>query len=244
MLKYIKLLMSCAVFSAFTQLSHAQGSKSKDKELSKEEEAMEKLLTLPSVFAPSVPTAVETNDIVRVQSIPGIDASTAAALGSSGLNTLIAQTTGDAATRATQLKTLINLVDVYSNTSDSSNVGRRAINASADLSSIISSISATITTDHLDTLSNLDTTHMSTFASDGLSNICCRKLSAITSLIIISLPFFGLLNLHQGPSPITSALNSCIATAYPQFRNAPSVNFIIFPLCTKETDLRSLSIAY
>ena len=171
MLKYIKLLMSCAVFSAFTQLSHAQDSKSKDKELSKEEEAMEKLLTLPSVFAPSVPTAVETNDIVRVQSIPGIDASTAAALGSSGLNTLIAQTTGDAATRATQLKTLINLVDVYSNTSDSSNVGRRAINASADLSSIISSISATITTDHLDTLSNLDTTHMSTFASDGLSNI-------------------------------------------------------------------------
>ena len=92
-------------------------------------------------------------------------------MGSSGLNTLIAQTTGDAATRATQLKTLINLVDVYSNTSDSSNVGRRAINASADLSSIISSISATITTDHLDTLSNLDTTHMSTFASDGLSNI-------------------------------------------------------------------------
>ena len=124
MLKYIKLLISCAVFSACVQLSHAQDSKSKDKELSKEEEAMEKLLTLPSVFAPSVPTAVESNDIVRVQSIPGIDASTAAALGSSGLNTLIAQTTGDAATRATQLKTLINLVDVYSNTSDSSNVGR------------------------------------------------------------------------------------------------------------------------
>jgi hypothetical protein len=171
MLKYLKSLVSIAVFSAFVPLTHAQESKSEDKELSKEEEAIEKLLTLPSTIAPSTSSAIESNDFVRAQSAPGIDAATVSALGTSGLNTLISQTSGDAATRATQLKTLINLVDVYSNVDDSGLVGRRAIDATADLTSIISSISSTITVDHLDTLSNLDTTHMSTFASDGVSNI-------------------------------------------------------------------------
>jgi hypothetical protein len=162
--------VSCSIVT-FVPLSHAQDSKSEDKELSKEEEAIEKLLTLPTTIAPSTSSAIESNDFVRAQSAPGIDAATVSALGTSGLNTLISQTSGDAATRATQLKTLINLVDVYSNVDDSGLVGRRAIDATADLTSIVSSISSTITVDHLDTLSNLDTTHMSTFASDGVSNI-------------------------------------------------------------------------
>ena len=171
MLKHLNKLLAVATLVTFIPLSHAQDSKSEDKELSKEEEAAEKLLTLPSVLAPSAASAIESNSIIQAQSISGIDSATAAALGSAGLSALTSQLSGNAATRATQLKTLVSLVEVFSNAADASLVGRRAIDPTADLTNIINSIATTITTDHLTTLSKLDSSHMTTFASDGVANM-------------------------------------------------------------------------
>ena len=50
----------------------------------KKMEEVEKQLTLPSILAPSAPSAIESNSIIQAQSISGIDSSTAAALGSAG----------------------------------------------------------------------------------------------------------------------------------------------------------------
>ena len=171
MLKYLNKLLAVATIVTFIPLSHAQDSKSDDKELSKEEEEVEKQLTLPSILAPSAPSAIESNSIIQAQSISGIDSTTAAALGTAGISALTSQLSGDTATRATQLKTLVNLVEVFSNAADASLVGRRAIDPTADLTKVITSIATTITTDHLTTLSKLDTTHMTTFASDGVANM-------------------------------------------------------------------------
>jgi hypothetical protein len=170
MSKYLKLLL-LAGFALSFNISNAQETESSETdEKSQEEEQIEKQLTSPSLFIPSAPSAIESNAIIQAQAT-GIDAATLAALGSAGLSTLNSQLSGDAATRATQLKTLVSLVEVFSNSADASLVGRRAINANADVSKVVTSIATTITTDHLSTLSNLDPTHMTTFASDGLSNI-------------------------------------------------------------------------
>ena len=169
MSKYLKLLL-LATFALFNILNAQKSESTGTDEKSGEEEEIEKQLTSPSLFTPSAPSAIESNAIIQAQAT-GIDSATLAALGSAGLTTLNSQLSGDAATRVTQLKTLINLVEVFSNSADASLVGRRAINASADVSKVVTSISTTITTDHLSTLSNLDPTHMTTFASDGLSNI-------------------------------------------------------------------------
>ena len=171
MLNYLNKLLAVATIVTFIPLSHAQDSKSNDKELSKEEEEVEKQLTLPSIIVPSAPSAIESNSIIQAQSISGIDSTTAAALGTAGLSALTSQLSGDSATRATQLKTLVSLVEVFSNAADASLVGRRAIDPTADLTKVITSIATTITTDHLTTLSKLDTTHMTTFASDGVANM-------------------------------------------------------------------------
>jgi hypothetical protein len=170
MSKYLKLLL-LAGFALSFNISNAQETESSETdEKSQEEEQIEKQLTSPSLFISSAPSAIESNAIIQAQAT-GIDAATLAALGSAGLSTLNSQLSGDAATRATQLKTLVSLVEVFSNSADASLVGRRAINANADVSKVVTSIATTITTDHLSTLSNLDPTHMTTFASDGLSNI-------------------------------------------------------------------------
>ena len=171
MSKYLKLFLSNAIFIISTALiSNAQETKSEKNEEAEEDVEIEKQLTSPSIFTPSAPSAIESNPIIQAQAT-GIDSATLAALGSAGLTTLNAQLSGDAATRATQLKTLVSLVEVFSNSADASLIGRRAINTGADISKVVTSISTTITTDHLSTLSNLDPTHMTTFASDGLSNI-------------------------------------------------------------------------
>ena len=171
MSKYLKLFLSNAIFIISTALiSNAQETKSEKNEEAEEDVEIEKQLTSPSIFTPSAPSAIESNAIIQAQAT-GIDSATLAALGSAGLTTLNAQLSGDAATRATQLKTLVSLVEVFSNSADASLIGRRAINTGADISKVVTSISTTITTDHLSTLSNLDPTHMTTFASDGLSNI-------------------------------------------------------------------------
>ena len=76
------------------------------------------------------------------------------------------------AEQATQFKTLVNVVDAYSNVeADASKIGRRAIATGADITSIVGSTVKTVTTDHLKTLSKLDTSHMKTFAGDGIANI-------------------------------------------------------------------------
>ena len=170
MSKYLKLLLLATFALSFNILNAQKSESAGTDEKSEEEQEIEKQLTSPSLFTPSAPSAIESNAIIQAQAT-GIDSATLAALGSAGLTTLNSQLSGDAATRATQLKTLVNLVEVFSNSADASLVGRRAINASADLTKVVTSISTTITTDHLSTLSNLDPTHMTTFASDGLSNI-------------------------------------------------------------------------
>jgi hypothetical protein len=170
MSKYLKLLLLATFALSFNILNAQKSESAGTDEKSEEEQEIEKQLTSPSLFTPSAPSAIESNAIIQAQAT-GIDSATLAALGSAGLTTLNSQLSGDAATRATQLKTLVNLVEVFSNSADASLVGRRAINSSADLTKVVTSISTTITTDHLSTLSNLDPTHMTTFASDGLSNI-------------------------------------------------------------------------
>jgi hypothetical protein len=77
MLNYLNKLLAVATIVTFVPLSHAQDSKSNDKELSKEEEEVEKQLTLPSILVPSAPSAIESNSIIQAQSISGIDSTTA-----------------------------------------------------------------------------------------------------------------------------------------------------------------------
>ena len=51
--------------------------------------------------------------------------------------------------------------------------------------------------------------------SFGRVTICCRKLSAITSLTVILFPVLGLVNSHQGPAPISVAPYNSAASSYP-----------------------------
>ena len=78
----------------------------------------------------------------------------------------------------------------------------------------------------------------------GRVSTCCNIASAITSLIVMVLSFFGFLKVHHGPPSRSSAPNSSRASLYPQSLNPPSVNFMMFPLCTSVTESLSLSIAY
>ena len=70
-------------------------------------------------------------------------------------------------------------------------------------------------------------------------------LSAMTSLITIrsegALP--SCLRTTSSQEIVWSP-NSSAATSYPQARKAPSVYFMMFPLCTRVTDFRSFWIAY
>jgi hypothetical protein len=102
----------------------------------------------------------------------GVDSAEIIALGTANIVSLASKLSGTATEQATQFKTLVNVVDAYSNVeADASKVGRRAIATGADITTIVGSTVNTVTTDHLETLSKLDTSHMKTFAGDGISNI-------------------------------------------------------------------------
>src|SRR6267143_329766 len=81
--------------------------------------------------------------------------------------------------------------------------------------------------------------------SSGRVRSCWNMLSAMTSLMRIrsagALPSY----LRTASSQeIVWSPNSSAATSYPQARKAPSVNFMMFPLCTRVTDFRPFWIAY
>ena len=176
-------------------------------------------LIAPSVLAPSIPDAIQSNN--RVQMLQsGIDASTLSALSATQLSALQGQLTGSASERIKQLKTLVNLVDVYSNSSDQNNVGRRAINTSADINTIISSIASTITADHLDTLSNLDTTQMSTFANDGISNIdnFAARVDVTSALLGDSIATIDATNLTAVVTNLHKTLDADSLVAFKAFK--------------------------
>jgi len=189
-------------FSALFVSAQNSESVNSDKEEEKDEdEEAIKTLTTPSLVPTAELSGIESNDLVKflrnpnrgslsieaggVISASGVSASAKNAIGSSGvasaeiislgssnIKSLASKLSGTAAQQATQFKTLVNVVDAYSNVeADSSKVGRRAIANGADISAIVGSTINTVTTDHLETLSKLDTSHMTTFASDGISNI-------------------------------------------------------------------------
>ena len=108
MSKYLKLLLLATFALSFNILNAQKSESAGTDEKSEEEQEIEKQLTSPSLFTPSAPSAIESNAIIQAQAT-GIDSATLAAIGSAGLTTLNSQLSGDAATRATQLKTLINL---------------------------------------------------------------------------------------------------------------------------------------
>ena len=66
-------------------------------------------------------------------------------------------------------------------------------------------------------------------------------ISAIASLIMMPPPGFPSGIRHHGPPSISTApYDLPCATRYPQSRKAPSVNFMMLPLCTSVTLLRWL----
>ena len=101
----------------------------------------------------------------------GVDSAEIISLGTTNIQSLASKLSGTATVQATQFKTLVNVVDAYSNTSDNGLIGRRAIDTTVDLSTIVSSTVKSVSTEHLDTLSNLDTSHMKTFATGGIKYI-------------------------------------------------------------------------
>ena len=182
-------------FSANAQNADQNQAEEEEKEEEEEEEAI-KTITTPNLVPAAELSGIESNAIVNFLRNPnrgtlsieaasiitnsGISASARNAIGSSGvasaeiislgssnIKLLASKLTGSAAQQATQFKTIVSVVDAYSNTTDTSLVGRRAIAPTADISTIVTSTINNVTTEHLDTLSNLDVSHMKTFATGG-----------------------------------------------------------------------------
>jgi hypothetical protein len=176
MSKYIKLLFLGAAFFAipFIYINAQQTASDESKESSEEKEDEEIInqITLPPTVPAPISSGIESNTLIQLSS-SGVDTTAAATLGAANLRLITNKLTATtAAERATQLNTYINVIDAYSNVaSDSSTVGRRAINPSADLSTIVNSTVTNLTADHISTLGKLDVSHMKTFASDGIAKI-------------------------------------------------------------------------
>jgi hypothetical protein len=225
-MKHKHTTLAIFLLISLPSISFAQNSKGNN-EKSTEEEELKQQLIAPSVLAPSIPDAIQSNN--RVQMLQsGIDASTLSALSATQLNNLQVQLTGSASERIKQLKTLVNLVDVYSNSNDQNNVGRRAINTSADINTIISSIASTITADHLDTLSNLDTTQMSTFANDGISNIdnFAARVDVTSALLGDSIATIDATNLTSVVTNLHNTLDADSLVAFKAFKKTDMVSLI------------------
>ncbi len=200
-LKLIIFYTVFSSFAVFSFSANAQNSdQNQAEEEEEEEEEAIKTITTPNLVPAAELSGIESNAIVNFLRNPnrgtlsieaasiitnsGISASARNAIGSSGvasaeiislgssnINLLASKLTGSAAQQATQFKTIVNVVDAYSNTTDTSLVGRRAIAPTADISTIVTSTINSVTTEHLDTLSNLDVSHMKTFATGGIKYI-------------------------------------------------------------------------
>ena len=176
MSNYLKLLLISAAFFAYPALHiNAQDTASDESDESSDEKEDEEIInqiTLPPTIPAPISSGIESNTLIQLSS-SGIDTTAAATLGAANLRLITNKLTATtAAERATQLKTYINVIDAYSNVeSDSSTVGRRAINPSADLSTIVNSTVTNLSADHISTLGKLDVSHMKTFASDGIAKI-------------------------------------------------------------------------
>ncbi len=167
--------MGVAFFAIPSLYINAQESASDESEESSEEQEDKEIInqiTLPPTVPAPISSGIESNTLIQLSS-SGVDSTAAATLGVANLRLITDKLTATtAAERATQLKTYINVIDAYSNVaSDSSTVGRRAINPSADLSTIVNSTVTNLTADHISTLGKLDVSHMKTFASDGIAKI-------------------------------------------------------------------------
>jgi hypothetical protein len=195
------LLSAYAVTFNISNAQETDSSEKDEKSQQEEEEEEIKLLSTPALVPGAESTGIESNRIVQSQrllskstlSLPaaniiagarlnsdligvigvsGVSSAEIITLGSVNLKTLTSNLSGTSATQATQFKTLVGVVDAYSNVeSDASKVGRRAIAANADIATIVTSTVKTVSADHLITLSKLDVSHMKTFAGDGIANI-------------------------------------------------------------------------
>ena len=176
MSKYLKLLFMGAAFfalpSIYINAQETASDESKESSEEKEDEEIINQITLPPIVPAPISSGIESNTLIQLSS-SGVDTTAAATLGAANLRLITNKLTATtAAERATQLNTYINVIDAYSNVaSDSSTVGRRAINPSADLSTIVNSTVTNLTADHISTLGKLDVSHMKTFASDGIAKI-------------------------------------------------------------------------
>ena len=63
------------------------------------------------------------------------------------------------------------MIDAYSNVASDDRSGRRAINSTADLSTIVNSTVTNLSADQISTLGSLSVEHMGIFASDGIGSI-------------------------------------------------------------------------
>jgi hypothetical protein len=156
----------------YINAQESASDESKESSEEKEDEEIINQITLPPIVPAPISSGIESNTLIQLSS-SGVDTTAAATLGAANLRLITNKLTATtAAERATQLNTYINVIDAYSNVaSDSSTVGRRAINPSADLSTIVNSTVTNLTADHISTLGKLDVSHMKTFASDGIAKI-------------------------------------------------------------------------
>ena len=177
--KYLKLLLASTLSSMVLHESAVAQTVTAKEPTSSEEENSEgedgnpssaSFLTSPSLIPSSTSTGIEAGAVYQAQTA-GVNSQAATALGAAALRTLSSGLTGTVKERAADLATRISVVDAYSNVEASSNLlGRRAINSAADLTTIVNS-TLSLTADHLDTLGQLEVSHMSTFAADGIANI-------------------------------------------------------------------------
>jgi hypothetical protein len=212
--KYLKLLLLSALSSGL--FSTSINAKEIDSEQTEEEEDQEIVnqLTLPSVVPSTISSGIESNTLIQLSS-SGINSSAAAALGTANLRLITSKLSGTAAERSAQLKTYVDVIDAYSNADNTQRSGRRAINSTADLSTIVNSTVTNLSADHITTLGALSVENMGTFASDGIANIdnFTTRVDVTSAMLGTSISLINTTNLDSVISNLHSSLDGDSLTA-------------------------------
>ena len=99
----------------------------------------------------------------------------------------------------------------------------------ADLTKVITSIATTITTDHLTTLSKLDPTHMTTFASDGVANMdnFAARVDVTSAMLGSSIDTIDTTNLSTVVEHLHASLDGDSLTALKSLEKTHMSHFLL-----------------
>ena len=227
MSKYLKLLLLTALSCGL--IATSINAKEDDSDQNEEEEGQEIVnqLTLPTVVPSTISSGIESNTLIQLSS-SGINSSAAAALGTANLRLITSKLSGTAAERSAQLKTYVDVIDAYSNADNTQRSGRRAINSTADLSTIVNSTVTNLSADHITTLGALSVENMGTFASDGIANIdnFTTRVDVTSAMLGTSISLINTTNLDSVISNLHSSLDSDSLTALKSLEKSYNFNIM------------------